>query len=278
MEYREPPRIAATEGRLDGVIDHPEPRPRLRRFELIRAHRQLDLPRVLAAVLVALAGLGILAYSAAHVVRLAVRWLHQQPQYQLRFQDIRLAEPPPAWFRGGSEAFLKQVRENVDEAESLPVLDLAPDRIERDFRLFHWVDDVRRVEYPPQGITVHLVYKQPVARIPIPGGRRDDPRPQRSYPALGGYRYRQAGAADQDHRSGPGTFTRESSGQGLEVRDAGCRRRPSGTLCPGRGRPCRLLPGSSPLPTKARRCRGSASFRSSPLTGGVFSSRRRKAP
>ena len=170
MEYREAPRIAAKEGRLDGVIDHPDPRPRLRRFELIRAHRQLDLPRVVAAVLLSLAALGILGYVGTQGVRLAVHWLHQQPQYQLRFLDIKLAEPPPAWFRGGAEAFLKQVRDNVGEAEILPVMELPSDRIEHDFKLFHWVDDVRRVEYPPQGITVHLVYKQPVAIIPLPAG------------------------------------------------------------------------------------------------------------
>ena len=170
MEYRETPRIAATEGRLDGVIDHPDPRPRLRRFELIRAHRQLDQPRVVAAVLLSLAGLGVLGYAGTQAVRLAVHWLHQQPQYQLRFQDIKLAEPPPAWFRGGAEAFLKQVRDNVREAEILPVMELKPDRIEHDFKLFRWVDAVRRVEFPPQGITVHLDYKQPVAMIPIPAG------------------------------------------------------------------------------------------------------------
>jgi len=170
MEYRETPRIAATEGRLDAVIDQPDPRPRLRRFDLIRAQRQFDLPRVVAAVLLFLAGLGVLGYLGTQAVRLAVRWLHQQPQYQLRFQDIKLAEPPPHWFRGGAEALLKQVRENVGEAEILPIMELKPDRIEHDFKLFHWVDDVRLVEYPPQGITVHLVYKQPVAMIPIPSG------------------------------------------------------------------------------------------------------------
>jgi len=172
MEYREAPRIAATEGRLDGVIDHPDPRPGLRRFELIRAHRQLDLPRVVVALILSLAGLGILGYVGAQAVRLAVRWLHQQPQYQLKFLDIKLAEPPPAWFRGGAEAFLRQVRDNVGEAEILSVMELKPDRIEHDFKLFHWVDDVRCVEYPPQGIKVHLDYKQPVAMIPIPAGDR----------------------------------------------------------------------------------------------------------
>jgi hypothetical protein len=170
MEYHETPRIAATEGRLDGVIGQSEPRPLLHRFELIRAPRQHDLPRVIAAFLLLLVGLLVLGYLCMQAVHLAVRWLHDRPEYQLPFEEIKLAETPPAWFRGGAEAFLKQVRENIGEAETLPVMDLKPDRIEQDFKLFHWVEQVRRVEYPPRGITVHLDYKKPVALISIRGG------------------------------------------------------------------------------------------------------------
>ncbi len=100
-----------------------------------------------------------------------IRWLHQQPQYQVRFLDIRLQDEPPAWFRGGAQAFLRQVREHAKEAEVLPVMELETERIDREFRKFPWVDEVTRVEYPPQGITVHLIYKQPVATIiPFPPG------------------------------------------------------------------------------------------------------------
>ncbi len=53
----------------------------------------------------------------------------------------------------------------------LSVMELERERIDHDFRLFPWVDDVTRVEYPPHGITVHLVYKQPVAKIPYPPGQ-----------------------------------------------------------------------------------------------------------
>jgi hypothetical protein len=171
MEYREAPRIAANEGRLDGVIDDADSRPRLRRFDFVRAERQLDLPRVLLAFFVAAAAVALLGYLGTQALRTTIRWLHQQPQYQVRFLDIRLCNEPPAWFRGGAEAFLRQVRENVKEAEVLPVMELEKERIERDFKLFPWVDSVTRVEYPPQGITVHLVYKQPVAIIPFPPGQ-----------------------------------------------------------------------------------------------------------
>lgn len=170
MVYRETPRIAAKDGRLDGVIDDADSRPRLWRFDFVRAERQLDLPRVLLSSCLFVAGVALIGYLGTQALRTMIRWLHQQPQYQVRFLDIRLQDEPPAWFRGGAQAFLRQVRENAREAEVLPVMELETERIDRDFRLFPWVDDVTRVEYPPQGITVHLVYKQPVAMIPFPPG------------------------------------------------------------------------------------------------------------
>jgi len=172
MVYRETPRIAAQDERLDGVIDDADSRPRLRRFDFVRAERQLDLPRVLLAFCLLVAGVALLGYLGTQALRSTIRWLHQQPQYQIRFLDIRLQEEPPAWFRGGAQAFLRQVRDNVKEAETLSVMDLETERIDRDFRKFPWVDDVTRVEYPPQAITVHLVYKQPVATIDFRPGER----------------------------------------------------------------------------------------------------------
>jgi len=165
MGYRETPRIAADHGRLEGVIDDADSRPRLRRFDFVRAERQLDLPRVLLAFCLLVAGVALLGYLGTQASRSMIRWLHQQPQYQVRFLDIHLQDEPPPWFRGGTQAFLQQVRDNVKEAEILPAMDLETERIDRAFRKFPWVDDVTRVEYPPQGITVHLVYKQPVATI-----------------------------------------------------------------------------------------------------------------
>ena len=177
MVYRETPRIAAKDGRLDGVIEDADSRPRLRRFDFVRSERQLDLPRVLLASCLFVAGLALIGYLGTQALRTMIRWLHQQPQYQVKFLDIRLQNEPPAWFRGGAQAFLRQVRENAKEAEVLPVLELETERIDRDFRLFPWVDDVTRVEYPPQGITVHLVYKQPVATISVSPRRTCDPGP-----------------------------------------------------------------------------------------------------
>ena len=71
MVYRETPRIAAQDGRLDGVVDDTGPGPRLRRFDFVRTQRQLDLPRVLLAcslsvVWISLGGLHGNAGPAVH--------------------------------------------------------------------------------------------------------------------------------------------------------------------------------------------------------------------
>ncbi|QEH33055.1 hypothetical protein OJF2_15510 [Aquisphaera giovannonii] len=176
MDYREPPRITTADARLDGgfVADDSPRRPR--RFDFVRPERHLDLPRVLLAALAGMLALGFCGYLMWRGARSAVEWLHVQPDYELRFTELTLAEPPPEWFRGGREAFLKRVRENAQEDEVLRVLDLAKgqadpekSRIHRAFRLFPFVEDVTKVEYPPRGIVVHLVYKQPVAIIPFRG-------------------------------------------------------------------------------------------------------------
>ena len=106
MAYRETPRIAAQDGRLDGVIDDADSRPRFRRFDFVRAERQLDLPRVLLAFCSVVAGVALAGYLGTQALWATIRWLHQQPQYQVKFADIRLHEEPPAWFRGGAQAFL----------------------------------------------------------------------------------------------------------------------------------------------------------------------------
>jgi hypothetical protein len=151
-------------------MDDAHSRPGFRRFDFVRPERQLDLTRLLAAGALLIVLVTAFGYLGNQSVRSAVAWLHRQPQYQIRFLDIQLQEAPPPWFRGGVDAFLRQVRENAKEDEVLAVLDLPQDRIELDFKQFPWVDNVLRVEYPPQGINVHLAYKTPVAMIPSPGG------------------------------------------------------------------------------------------------------------
>jgi hypothetical protein len=172
MEYRETPRIAATDGRIDGVIDDAAPRPRFRRFEFVRSERHLDLTRVVLVGGAFLVAISLLGYLGIQGLNGAIGWLHRQPQYQVRFQDIQLQHPPPSWFRGGTEAFLKQVRDAAGEAEVLPVLELKEKQIKRDFQDSPWVEEVKRIEYPPQGIKVHLAYKTPVAVISYARGEQ----------------------------------------------------------------------------------------------------------
>ncbi len=151
-------------------MDDAHSRRGFRRFDFVRPERQLDLTRLLLAGVALILLVTACGYLGSQSVRSAVAWLHRQPQYQIRFLDIQLVDAPPPWFRGGAAAFLRQVRENAKEDEVLPVLDLEHARIELDFKQFPWVDHVLRVEYPPQGIIVHLAYKTPVAMIPYPGG------------------------------------------------------------------------------------------------------------
>jgi hypothetical protein len=154
------------------VIDDatPRPRPRLRRFDFVTAPRHIDMTRVILAGFVLLSIVAAGLYLGAHAFRGAIDLLRRQPQYQLGFHEIKLKHDPPVWFRGGAASFLKQVRATAGESEVLPLLELEKGRIERDFKVFPWVDDVRRIEYPPGGIEVDLAYKIPVAVIPFRGG------------------------------------------------------------------------------------------------------------
>ena len=144
--------------------------PRLRRFDFVTAPRHIDMTRVILAGLALLSIVAAGLYLGAHAFRGAIDLLRRQPQYQLGFHEIKLKHDPPTWFRGGAASFLKQVRATAGESEVLPLLELEKGRIERDFKVFPWVDDVRRVEYPPGGIEVDLAYKIPVAVIPFRGG------------------------------------------------------------------------------------------------------------
>ena len=49
------------------------------------------------------------------------------------------------------------------ETEVLQVLELEEHQLDGDFLESPWIDEVKRVEYPPYAIKVRLVYKTPVA-------------------------------------------------------------------------------------------------------------------
>lgn len=168
MDHREPSRIVAAEERSDGLNDDADSPRRGRRLKLARPAGRLDARRAVAALLLALSVALLLVYAGGRMVR----WLHGQPRYQLPFSQIELVPPPPSCFRGGAAAFLERARANVGEAEVLPLLDLAPGRVELVFKRFPWVERVDAVDRPPGGLVVHLTYNEPVAKVLLPTGEQ----------------------------------------------------------------------------------------------------------
>jgi hypothetical protein len=167
MEHREPPRILTGDHRLEEALGGPDGSFSFRRFPFVRNQRQFRLGRTGLLILVALSVLVAFVYLGVQAARTAFGWLHHQSQYQYPFQDIQLVPDPPPWFRGGRPAFLESVRQDANERETIPVLDLAPEQLADEFRKYPWVRDVEKVFYRPRAIVVHLRYRQPVAYIQI---------------------------------------------------------------------------------------------------------------
>lgn len=159
MEHREPPRIAAAEGRAREPVAEAAGAPprRFAGFNPPHTVRRLK-PHALALVaLAALAGLYLLA-------RWVQDFVHDQPVYRTAFRAITLKPDPPAWYRGGKTAFLDrlQAESRLPAAFSVPGLDLGPLRsaIQRD----PWVVEVGTVrKEPPNVLVVPLAYREPVA-------------------------------------------------------------------------------------------------------------------
>ena len=170
MAYRDLSRVVAHDDAEPDEAPDLDPRPRGLKF--VRPMARLDLRRVAAALLLMVSLLAVLFYAGGHALRSAVEWLHRQPQYQLPFVQIELLDPPPAWFRGGTAGFLERVRANANEVETLPLLDVDPARIERAFKLFPWVEEVRSIDFPPRGLVVGLSYREPVAQIRLDAERQ----------------------------------------------------------------------------------------------------------
>ena len=108
--------------------------------------------------------------------RASLGWLSNQPQYQIPFDQIQLVDAagrsnePPRWYRGGSQAFLENVRIDSREPEAVPVLQVTAARLSQIFKNYAWVEDVIRVEYSSGSIRVHLRYREPVAWVQLRGG------------------------------------------------------------------------------------------------------------
>jgi hypothetical protein len=168
MEHREPLRIGPGDRRPETAIDSPRDlgSARARPLALVGVARHVA-PRRLALLLSAgVATLLALGYLASLATVAAVGWLHRQPFYQLPIDQIRLEPGPPLWYRGGRDAFLEGIRRSGHQTKPIGRLDLTPDKLAAIFKNCPWIEEVR-VTYPPDGITVHLRYREPVAYVQI---------------------------------------------------------------------------------------------------------------
>lgn len=165
MEHREPPPAGAEgsrtrtvapahSGRPAGpVLGLPRPEP------VAKGGRR---PRLWLAILVG----GLLGCYVAYLTARAARtWLGDQPAYQLPFRSIVLDPPPPSWYRGGSEAFLEDLRRRAGVPETISLLRLKPEELRRDFEQSPWTKKVEKITYRPLGVAVRLDYLRPVALV-----------------------------------------------------------------------------------------------------------------
>jgi hypothetical protein len=134
----------------------------------VRPRGRLDVRRLLAASLITVSVAAVALFLGRQAVELAVGWLHGQPRYHIRFDQIELVPPPPAFFRGGSARFLERVRAGEAKPEALqtvPLLDVDREQIENVFKRSPWVETVEGVEFPPRSLVVRLSYKEPTSEV-----------------------------------------------------------------------------------------------------------------
>jgi hypothetical protein len=129
------------------------------------AVRRLAIP---AALLTAL----VWCYFA--LGRVAIPWLHTRPAYRLRFADIELKPPPPAWIKSGRAGLLERVRTRAGWPETFALLDARLADLAEDFRReCPWARAVPRVKaVNPNRVVVELEYREPVAACVWPGPPR----------------------------------------------------------------------------------------------------------
>jgi hypothetical protein len=129
------------------------------------AVRRLAIP---AALLTAL----VWCYFA--LGRVAIPWLHARPAYQVRFADIELKPPPPAWIKSGRAGLLERVRTRAGWPKTFALLDVRLADLAEDFqRECPWARAVPRVEaLNPNRVVVELEYREPVAACVWPGPPR----------------------------------------------------------------------------------------------------------
>jgi hypothetical protein len=184
MEVPQSPRLTPGDQRLGAVGSGAGMRPARAWVRFVRRGPG-DGRRAIALLILLISSCAALIYAGSLALDSSVRWLHQQSEYQYEFREIELVPPPPPWFLGGRARFLDRVRQDANEAERIPLLDLyssdrtaAPERVtevkdasagrlELAFRKFPWVRRVRRVLYSSKKVSVELEYFTPVATLEV---------------------------------------------------------------------------------------------------------------
>ena len=155
MDYLEPPREP----------DESRPRrfPRLLAPPTVRRLSPTRLALTIVGVMTLFLAFPYIGYlSWSH----SIRWLHGQSNYSVEFGDLILDPPPPPWFRGGREGFLKRLSHEANH-ERFSSLDLDLAKLSLKFRSDPLVRRVDRIVLAgPREIVVRLEYRQPVA-LPV---------------------------------------------------------------------------------------------------------------
>jgi hypothetical protein len=117
----------------------------------------------------ALATLGLILVSLMATV--SAHWLYQQPAYQIRFEDIELDPPCPAWIKPGRKGLLKHVRAEAGRPPVLALPEIDLKALRDDFqRTSPWIRSVPRlVKRGPNRLIVTAEFREPVAACSWPG-------------------------------------------------------------------------------------------------------------
>jgi hypothetical protein len=167
IERRDPPRIGSGDLRPELMAPDAIDRTVVAGGKWRKPFRHFGYRRTILAIAALCIGLTGLIYLGSLGQRAALGWLAAQPDYQVRFRDIRLVPGPPKWYRGTTEEFLESIRRSAGETEMLPLLNPEKQRVKFSFERSPWIEQVDRVVYLPRGIRVELRYRTPVALVEI---------------------------------------------------------------------------------------------------------------
>ena len=168
MQSRELPRIVSAEAttREGPSQEKVSSRTRFARLDFVRTTRRLDWFRLVLTFLLVGTGLWITGYFGWWAIRNAVDWLHDQPKYQLPFNEIQLVPAAPDWILGGDRTVLQGILKNAEEDSVLSVPSLEPGRLTQAFKKSPWVSEEQKIRFGhPNQVVVELRYRRPIAAV-----------------------------------------------------------------------------------------------------------------